>query len=49
MMLENIGAYTVKNVEVYRKQKDIDRVLGKGFGEKSLAMDVKLKKEYNQE
>ncbi len=48
VMLENIGAYTVKNVEVYRKQKDIDRVLGKGFGEKSLAMDVKLKKEYNQ-
>ncbi len=48
VMLENIGAYTVKNIEVYRKQKDIDRVLGEGYGVKSLAMDVKLKKEYNQ-
>ena len=44
VMLENIGAYTVKNIEVYRKQKDIDRVLGEGYGVKSLAMDVKLKK-----
>lgn len=45
LMLENIAAYTVKNVEVYegqtREQKwDKDK-------KKQLTMDVKLKREYN--
>lgn len=45
LMLENIAAYTVKNVEVYEGQTkgqkwDNDK-------KKQLTMDVKLKKEYN--
>lgn len=48
MMLENLGAYTVKNIAVYERQDEMDRIMGKDFGEKHLSMDVRLKKEYNQ-
>lgn len=47
MMLKNLAAYTVKNIEVYERQKDIDKILGKDYGKKELTMDVKLKKEYH--
>ncbi len=46
-MLKNLAAYTVKNIEVYERQKDEDKLLGEQFGKKILTMDVKLKKEYN--
>lgn len=48
MILENLGAYAVKNIAVYERQDDMDRIMGKDFGERHLSMDVRLKKEYNQ-
>ena len=48
MMLDNLGAYTVKNIAVYERQDEMDRIMGKDYGEKHLSMDVRLKKEYNQ-
>lgn len=48
MMLDNLGAYTVKNIAVYERQDDMDKIMGKGYGERHLSMDVRLKKEYNQ-
>lgn len=47
LMLRNLAAYTVKDIEVYERQKDIDKLLGDGYGKKVLTMDVKLKKEYH--
>ena len=47
LMLENIAAYTVKNVEVYQGQKTEDKKMDNFAGQKVLTMDVKLKKEYN--
>lgn len=47
LMLENIGAYTVKNVEVYKGQTDQDKWWGDSLSNKILTMNVKLKKEYN--
>lgn len=48
MMLDNLGAYTVKNIAVYERQDDMDRIMGADYGTKHLSMDVRLKKEYNQ-
>lgn len=47
LMLENIAAYTVKNVEVYKGQTKQEKWLG-DESKQHLTMDVKLKKEYNQ-
>lgn len=47
LMLRNLAAYTVKDIEVYERQEDIDKLLGEGYGKKVLTMDVKLKKEYH--
>lgn len=47
MILKNLAAYTVKNIEVYERQEDIDKLLGEGYGKKVLTMDVKLKKDYH--
>lgn len=47
LMLENIGAYTVKNVEVYKGQTEVDKWWGDTLSNKVLTMNVKLKKEYN--
>ncbi|MBD5252475.1 MAG: hypothetical protein HDS49_05545 [Bacteroides sp.] len=46
IMLENIGAYTVKNIEVYRGQTAEEKWADDPTVEKHLTMDVKLKKEY---
>ena len=48
IMLDNLGAYTVKNIAVYDRQDDMDKIMGKDYGEKKLTMDVRLKKEYAQ-
>ncbi|MCM1141173.1 MAG: outer membrane beta-barrel family protein [Muribaculum sp.] len=48
MMLDNLGSYTVKNIAVYERQDEMDRIMGTDYGEKHLSMDVRLKKEYNQ-
>lgn len=48
--LENLPAYTVKNIKVYERQNDIDHFVGKkkNNGQEPLVMDVQLKKEYAQ-
>lgn len=46
LMLENIGAYTVKNIEVYRGQTKEEKWRDDPNAERHLTMDVKLKKEY---
>ena len=46
VMLENIGAYTVKNIEVYRGQTADEKWADDPTVAKHLTMDVKLKKEY---
>ena len=47
LMLENIGAYTVKSIDVYEKSTDRDRILGRNMDDKRYAMDVRLKREYS--
>lgn len=47
LMLENIGAYTVKNIEVYEGQTRLEKWRGDPNADKHLTMDVKLKREYN--
>lgn len=47
LMLENLGAYTVKNVEVYRGQTAVEKWENDPNVKKHLTMDVKLKKEYS--
>lgn len=47
LMLENIAAYTVKNVEVYRGESRTAKWIGDTDAPKQLTMNVKLKKEYN--
>jgi len=47
VMLDNIGAYTVKNIEVYDKLSDRDAFVGgEPTGNLEYVMDVKLKKDY---
>ena len=47
LMLENIGAYAVKNIKIYDKSGDSSDFAGRDLGnDKQLVMDVKLKKEY---
>lgn len=46
LMLENIAAYTVKDIQVYDGASQQDKAQGKDFN-KVLTMDVRLKKEYN--
>lgn len=47
LMLENLGAYTVKNISVYDKQSEQNQYFGTDGGETKFVMDVKLKKEYD--
>ncbi|MDE6370510.1 MAG: hypothetical protein K2K92_03360, partial [Duncaniella sp.] len=47
VMLENIGAYTVKDIQVYQGQTLVDKWRGDPNAARRLTMDVKLKKEYS--
>lgn len=47
LMLENIGAYTVKNIQVYEGQTPEAKRKQDFTAPKVLTMDVRLKKEYN--
>ncbi len=47
LMLENIAAYTVKNIQVYDGQTEKEKWLDDPTGGKHLTMDVQLKREYN--
>lgn len=47
VMLENLGAYTVKNIKVYERLNTIDKYIGQvSTGSKEFVMDVQLKKDY---
>lgn len=46
LMLDNLGAYTVKNIEVYDKSSRLSELAGTSLGDETYVMDVKLKKEY---
>ena len=47
IMLENIGAYTVKDIAVYEKNTMRNEVLGRDIDSKKYSMDVRLKREYS--
>lgn len=47
IMLDNLPSYMVKNVQVYEKQGDIGRMMGKKVGDEQYVMDIKLKKQYS--
>ncbi len=47
LMLENIGAYTVKNIEVYRMTGRDSELMGSYAGDGKYVMDVKLKRQYS--
>lgn len=47
LMLENISAYTVKSVEVYKGHTTDEKWKKETYGEKHLTMDVRLKREYS--
>ncbi len=48
VMLENLGAYTVKDIQVYEKRGRDSEVMNKDMKDESYVMDVSLKKEYNR-
>ncbi|MDE7471061.1 MAG: outer membrane beta-barrel family protein, partial [Paramuribaculum sp.] len=48
VMLENLGAYMVKDVAVYEQAGEKSKFMGRDMGDKSYVMDVRLKKEYRQ-
>ena len=47
LMLENIGAYTVKDIAVYEKNTARNEILGRDMDDKRLSMDVRLKRQYS--
>ena len=48
LMLENLGAYAVKNINIYEKTGEASAFAGRQLGnDKELVMDVRLKKEYS--
>ena len=48
LMLENLGAYTVKDIAVYDKRDRMSDLLGKNVGKPAHVMDVRLKRQYAQ-
>lgn len=46
LLLDNLGAYTVKDVAVYDMASDKERFLGQDLGESKYVMDVRMKKEF---
>ncbi|MDE6524907.1 MAG: hypothetical protein K2L66_05035, partial [Paramuribaculum sp.] len=46
IMLNNLGAYTVKNIAVYDKLGERSILAGRDLGDKQYVMDVRLKREY---
>lgn len=46
IMLNNLGAYTVKNVAVYEQWSRRSMLAGQDLGDSEYVMDVRLKKEY---
>lgn len=48
VMLENLPAYTINQVQTYHKTTELSEYYGHDVEKKRFVMDVKLKREYNQ-
>ncbi|MBR0047952.1 MAG: hypothetical protein IJP74_01360 [Prevotella sp.] len=48
VMLDNLPAYTVKQVQTYHKSTELSEYLERNYDKKRFVMDVQLKREYNQ-
>ena len=48
VMLENLPAYTVKDLQIYKKRSELADFIGQDLGKKELVINVRLKKEYNE-
>jgi len=46
LLLDNLGAYTVKDIAVYERQGEDSKFVGRNMGYNDYVMDVRLKKEY---
>lgn len=46
VLLENLPAYTVKNLKVYEEESDLSKMLGTKVDEGRYVMDVQIKREY---
>lgn len=46
LMLDNLGAYAVKDISVYERLGKQSEFVGRDMGDKDFVMDVRLKKEY---
>lgn len=46
LMLDNLGAYAVKDIAVYERAGEKSKFYGRDMGDKDFVMDVRLKKEY---
>ncbi len=46
LMLENLPAYTVKNIKVYDAMSDREKLAGMKLNESKYTMDVRLKRQY---
>lgn len=46
LMLNNLGAYTVKDIAVYDKWSDRSLLAGRDLGDSQYVMDVRLKRDY---
>lgn len=46
LMLDNLGAYTVKDIAVYDRAGERSKFYGRDMNDKDFVMDVRLKKEY---
>jgi len=47
VLLNNLPAYMVSKVRVYDKEGDLSKIMGRDAGDKTLVMDVQLKREYS--
>jgi hypothetical protein len=47
LALENLPAYTVDKVKVFKKESNLSKMMGKDMGNNHFVMDVRLKKEYS--
>lgn len=47
ILLDNLPAYMVKNIQIYHKESDTSRHLGHKVDEGELVMDIKLKRQYS--
>lgn len=47
ILLENLPAYTVKNIALYEKDGEFSEFLGRKAGDEQYVMDVRLKRDYH--